>query len=230
MNITKKLKDLNKSYPFKHTNNFIDNVIVVVGLICMFLGGYCLVDNYNVYNKADITQALGYKPTVTDDKISFDDVPNAIAWLQIPDTHIDYPIMQGKDNLEYINKDCFGKYSLAGSIFLDFKNDSSFSNDYNIIYGHHMVGGKMFGDLEKFMDNNFFSKRITFTRCFETSAYDKEVFSLDIDNSARKFYNDKKTVVLTTCKTTTDTNRTVLVGELEEISKEQYRREYNGRN
>ena len=101
----------------------------------------------------------------------------------------------------------------------------------------------MFGDLEKFMDNNFFSKhltgyllirdkvyRITFTRCFETSAYDKEVFSLDIDNSARKFYNDKKTVVLTTCKTTTDTNRTVLVGELEEISKEQYRREYNGRN
>lgn len=66
MNITKKVRDLNKSYPFKHTNNFIDNVIVVVGLICMFLGGYCLVDNYNVYNKADITQALGYKPTVTE--------------------------------------------------------------------------------------------------------------------------------------------------------------------
>lgn len=243
MNITKKIKDLNKSHPFKHTNNFIDNVIVVVGLICMFLGGYCLVDNYNVYNKADITQTLGYKPTVTEDGITFDDVSNAIAWLQIPDTHIDYPIMQGKDNLEYINKDCFGKYSLAGSIFLDFKNDSSFINDYNIIYGHHMAGGKMFGDLEKFMDNNFFSKhltgyllirdkvyRITFARCFETSAYDKEVFSLDIDNSARKFYNGKKTVALTTCKTTTDTNRTVLIGELEEISKEQYRGEYDGRN
>lgn len=156
MNITKKVKELNKTYPFKHTNNFIDSVIVIVGLICMFLGGYCLVDNYNVYSNADITQALGYKPTVTEDTISFNDVPNAIAWLQIPDTHIDYPIMQGKDNLEYINKDCFGKYSLAGSIFLDFKNDSSFSNDYNIIYGHHMAGGKMFGDLEKFMDNNFF--------------------------------------------------------------------------
>lgn len=243
MNITKKITDLNKSYPFKHTNNFIDNVIVVVGLICMFLGGYCLVDNYNVYNKADITQALGYKPTVTEDGITFDDVPNAIAWLQIPDTHIDYPIMQGKDNLEYINKDCFGKYSLAGSIFLDFKNDSSFINDYNILYGHHMAGGKMFGDLEKFIDNKFFSKhltgylltkekiyRITFTQCFETSAYDKEVFSLDVDNSERKFYNGKKTVALTTCKTTTDTNRMVLIGELEEISKEQYRGEYDGRN
>lgn len=220
----------------------IDNLILIVGLICMFIGGYCLIDNYNVYNQANAVQALGFKPIVTEKGISFEDVPNAIAWLEIPNTSINYPIMQGKDNLEYLNKDCFGKYSLSGSIFLDFKNNKDFSDDYNLIYGHHMSGGRMFGELDNFLDTSFLEEhkvgylltrdriyRVNFTGCFETSAYDNEVFSLDIDNSGRKFYGGKKMISLTTCKTATDTNRTVLVGELGEISKEWYVGEYNRR-
>lgn len=214
----------------------IDNLILIVGLICMFIGGYCLIDNYNVYNQANAVQALGFKPIVTEKGISFGDVPNAIAWIEIPNTSINYPIMQGKDNLEYLNKDCFGKYSLSGSIFLDFKNSKDFSDDYNLIYGHHMSGGRMFGELDKFLDTSFLEEhkvgylltrdkvyKVDFTNCFETSAYDNEVFSLDIDNSGRKFYGGKKMISLTTCKTATDTNRTVLVGVLEEISIEQYK-------
>lgn len=42
-----------------------------------------------------------------------------VAWLTIDDTKIDYPVMQGKDNTEYLNKDPYGDYALAGSIFLD---------------------------------------------------------------------------------------------------------------
>lgn len=221
----------------KHVNNMIDNLTLIVGLICMFIGGYCLIDNYNVYNQANVVQALGFKPIVTEKGISFNDVPNAIAWLEIPNTSINYPIMQGKDNLEYLNKDCFGKYSLSGSIFLDFKNNKDFSDDYNLIYGHHMSGGRMFGELDKFLDNSFLEEhkvgylltrekiyKVDFTGCFETSAYDNEVFSLDIDNSGRKFYGGKKMVSLTTCRTSTDTSRIALFGVLEEISIEQYQK------
>ena len=212
----------------------IDNLILIVGLICMFIGGYCLVDNYNVYNQANAVQALGFKPIVTEKGISFEDVPNAIAWLEIPNTSINYPIMQGKDNLDYLNKDCFGKYSLSGSIFLDFKNSKDFSDDYNLIYGHHMSGGRMFGELDKFLDNSFLEThkvgylltrdkiyRIDFISCTTTDAKDESVFSLDINTEHSR---GTKEIALTTCKTSTDTSRIALFGVLEEISIEQYQK------
>lgn len=239
MSVIKKLKEINKKYPLKHTNNFFDNLIVVIGIVCMFLGGYCLLDNYNVYNQVTALQKLGFKPEVTEDKITFSDVPLAKAWLSIPDTQIDYPIMQGKDNLEYINKDCFGKYSLAGSIFVDFKNKEDFSDSYNVLYGHHMDKGMMFGSLDKWHDEIFFKEhkigylltkekvyKITFLKLFEANANDKNVFSLDMSNSERGL-DDKKYIALTTCKVSTDIKRTILLGEMEEISIEDYRRVAN---
>ena len=44
--------------------------------------------------------------------------PDTRGWLTIPDTHIDYPVLQGNDDMEYINKDVFGEFSLSGSLFL----------------------------------------------------------------------------------------------------------------
>lgn len=234
MGIIKRLKDIDKKHPLKHVNNFIDNLITIVGITCMLLGVYCLLDNYNVYNQANAIHNLGYKPTVTEDGISFDDVPNAVAWLEIPNTSISYPVMQGKDNLEYLNKNCFNKYSLSGSIFLDFKNNKNFSDNYNLIYGHHMSGGSMFGELDNFLDSSFFEKhkvgylltkdkvyRIDFTKCIVTDARDESVFSLDFN---REISKEHREIALTTCKTSTDTSRIALLGTLEEISAEEYKK------
>ena len=43
--------------------------------------------------------------------------PEIIAWIRIPDTKIDYPVVQGETNLEYINQDIYGEFALSGSIF-----------------------------------------------------------------------------------------------------------------
>lgn len=236
MRITKKLKELDKKHPLKHVNNFIDNFITVVGITCMLLGVYCLLDNYNVYNQATATQKLGFKPEVAEDSITFSDVPLAKAWLTIPDTQVNYPIMQGKDNLEYINKDCFGKYSLSGSIFADFQNKSDFSDKYNLLYGHHMDKGLMFGSLDNWYDETFFKEhetgflltkekvyKIKFIKIFETKATDPNTFSIDLSNQDRNLENDKRYIALTTCKVTTDINRTVLLGELTESTVQEYR-------
>lgn len=237
MGIIKRLKDIDKKHPLKHVNNFIDNLITIVGITCMLLGVYCLLDNYNVYNQATATQKLGFKPEVTEDSITFSDVPLAKAWLTIPDTQVNYPIMQGKDNLEYINKDCFGKYSLSGSIFADFQNKSDFTDKYNLLYGHHMDKGLMFGSLDNWYNETFFKNheigflltkekvyRIKFIKIFETKATDEKVFSLDINNVDRDLDNNKRYVALTTCKVTTDINRTVLLGELEESNIKDYQK------
>lgn len=236
MSVTKKLKEVDKKYPLKRVNKLIDNLIMIVGIACMFLGTYCLLDNYNVYNQVTRTQKLGFRPEVSENSITFSDVPLAKAWLTIPDTQVNYPIMQGKDNLEYINKDCFGKYSLSGSIFADFQNKSDFTDKYNLLYGHHMDKGLMFGSLDNWNDVNFFKKhengylltkdkvyKIKFIKIFETKATDEKVFSLDINNVDRDLDNNKRYIALTTCKVTTDINRTVLLGELTESNVKEYK-------
>lgn len=236
MSVTKRLKEVDKKYPLKRVNKLIDNLIMIVGIACMFLGTYCLLDNYNVYNQVTRTQKLGFRPEVTESSITFSDVPLAKAWLTIPDTQVNYPIMQGKDNLEYINKDCFGKYSLSGSIFADFQNKPDFTDKYNLLYGHHMDKGLMFGSLDNWNDENFFKThvngflltkdkiyKIRFIKIYETEATDPKIFSLDLINTDRGLNENKRYIALTTCKVTTDTKRTVLLGELTESSIKEYK-------
>jgi len=82
--------------------------------------------------------------------------PDAVGWLEIFGTNINYPIVQGRDDLEYSGKDIYGKNSLTGSIYLSCENDNTFNDWYNLIYGHHMDNGAMFGDIEKFISPEYF--------------------------------------------------------------------------
>lgn len=72
-----------------------------------------------------------------------------IAWIRIPDTGIDYPVVQGADN-EYYLKHTFKKTEhVAGSIFLDKDNSPDFSNRKSILYGHNMKDGSIVQGLHK---------------------------------------------------------------------------------
>lgn len=95
----------------------------------------------------------------------------------------------------------------------------------------------MFGSLDNWNDENFFKKhetgflltkekvyKIKFIKIFETKATDEKVFSLDINNVDRGLDNNKRYIALTTCKVTTDINRTVLLGELTESNIKDYQK------
>lgn len=82
--------------------------------------------------------------------------PDTVGWLEMYGTNINHPVVQGRDNQEYLTKDFYGAYYSGGTLFLDFKNKKDFSDDYNIIHGHHMTNGAMFGDLQKYLDKDFF--------------------------------------------------------------------------
>lgn len=223
---------------FRHLNNAYDNAILLVCIVCMLIGGYSMLDNYNIYHQVEAKQNVGYRPKVSEKEITFDDTPLATAWLYVPDTNMNYPIMQGDDNLEYINKDYNGKYSLAGSIFLDFKNKNDFTDSYNILYGHHMDRGYMFGALDKYEDKEYFNKhksgyilskehiyKIEFIKYEITEATDETIFSLDTKNESRGYTEEDKLIALTTCKTPNTLYRCVLLGKMQEITKEQYKKE-----
>lgn len=86
----------------------------------------------------------------------FETNPDTIGWIRVPDTKIDYPIVQSPDNQYYLHRDFEGKASVCGTIYLDADSKSDFSGWNNPIYGHHMKDGSMFRDVVKFKDQEFF--------------------------------------------------------------------------
>lgn len=73
------------------------------------------------------------------------------AWLTIPDTDIDYPVLFTPDNPEYYLRRAFdGSSALSGSLFIGADCVPDGSNI--IIYGHNMKDGSMFGGLEQYAD------------------------------------------------------------------------------
>lgn len=84
------------------------------------------------------------------------EIQNQIAWLYIPETNVNHPVMYSGDNEFYLHRAYDGSYLYAGSVFLDGRCSPDFSSAVSILYGHHMNNGSMFADVEKFMDAAFF--------------------------------------------------------------------------
>lgn len=84
------------------------------------------------------------------------DYPDAVGWLYVPGTDVDYPFVQGKDNSYYLRRDIDGKYLFAGVPFLDYRCAPDFSGGNTVIYGHNLRNGSMFGTLTRFKDRTFF--------------------------------------------------------------------------
>ena len=96
--------------------------------------------------------------TVTVDFASLQAInPDIVAWLRIPGG-LEYPVVRGKDNSYYLNHTVQKTYNIAGSIFLDYRNERDFSDSKNIIYGHNMKDGSMFHVLRNYQDIDFFQE------------------------------------------------------------------------
>lgn len=83
---------------------------------------------------------------------------DVIAWLNIPGTSIDYPVIQGTDNEKYLSMSFEGEKSAAGAIFLDYESDEDLLGRHSIFYGHHMKNKTMFADIVKFREEEFFKE------------------------------------------------------------------------
>ena len=114
------------------------------------------------------------------------------AWIKIKGTNIDYPVVQGKDDMEYVNKNVYGEFELSGSIFLSCLNKDDFSDPYNLLYGHHMKNGGMFADVVDFTNKKYFDNhktgtlylpehtwKIRFFACMKVSASDAKMYHPD---------------------------------------------------
>ena len=85
--------------------------------------------------------------------------PDVYAWIKIPGTNIDYPILQssGEEIDYYLDWTRDGKYGLPGAIYTQKYNTTGFMDTVTVIYGHNMgKTGTMFTELHKYEEREFF--------------------------------------------------------------------------
>ena len=224
----------------KKTNIFLERLVIFFLVIVFLISAWCVYDCWYVFEHTSDKNLLRYKPNMTAAAVQGEDVitDDMVAWLTVDGTDIDYPVMQGSDNTKYLNTDPFGKYSLGGSIFLDSRNSADFSDDYSLIYGHHMEFGRMFGALDEFLDRDYLDSHSTgtlevgrnaemvyklrFFAAFRASAKDKAIFDFEdgladlIEKNAHvSVETDKKILALSTCTEGDSVSRIVVFGYIE---------------
>lgn len=163
-----------------HRKQVINFIILLCTLTILLSGGWILLilHGYHTGEKAyeDILTCMNPQPasTQTDvsngsDQVPTDDSfpsvdfnalrqinPEIVAWLFIPGTSINYPVLQGSDNSYYLNHLADGTRNRCGSIFLDYRSSPDFSDRNTIIHGHNMGNGTMFQDLTLYKSHEFF--------------------------------------------------------------------------
>ena len=230
------------------TDSIIGILVLTAILLALAFAGYALWDSEQIHSQADKSMYTAYKPTVENEGKTFNELrqinDEVIAWLNIFDTNIDYPVTQGTNNMKYVTTNAEGRYSLSGSIFLDYRNSSDFSDFNSIIYGHNMDKKTMFGEVGYFEDKKYFDSHgygnlyfdatdhgIEFFAFIHTDAYNSSIFWPNVPEDMRQVYlnglleealhvrdigvsTEDNIVLLATCSPSTTNGRDILVGRI----------------
>ena len=238
-------------------NAVLSFVALSIVALLMVYAIYSLTYTYQIYNNSFLdSELLSIKPTYTgddtDNTITFKELlainEDTTSWVTIDDTYIDFPIMQGEDDYEYVNKNIYGDFELSGSIFLSSQNSSDYSDPYNLLYGHNIKGGGMFGDIIKYRDESFFNENlngilylpkatysVSIYAYVECSAHEDNIFYASKDISEMEDFqiwlkenamhykdigvtSEDKIIAMTTCENATTDGRCAIVGKLEQIA------------
>ena len=151
--------------------------------------------------------------------------PEIYAWIEIPGTAINYPIVQSaSDDLYYLDHTIEGIAGYPGSIYTERINAQDFSDFNTLIYGHDMLDGSMFAGLHAYSDENYLHEHETMViyttehkytyRIFKALTYDdrhimgsydfsdfmqREAYLESIGNSDPEVTKDSRLVTMSTC-------------------------------
>ena len=203
-------------------------ILIVILLALIVFSGYNIYKIIMNYHAIDVVADEAVEKYVYVDE---DDFPNVdfkalkeansevVAWIYIPDTNVNFPVVKGPSNFTYLNLDYKGNYSIAGSIFMDIACSSDFSDIETLLYGHNMHNGAMFGRLKKFNDAKYLEAHkdvFILLPSGDTLKYSASVgkyISINDDVYVLPKYGDgPETLVLSTCTDdSSDVERFVLI-------------------
>ena len=182
-----------------------DKLLSFLAIILMVMmvsyGGYSLWDTYVTMTGAFLGRNfIKFKPSLDnpeETRLSLEELlalnPDTRGWITLDGTHIDYPMVQGEDDMEYVNKDVTGEFALSGAIFLSAENEADYSDPYMMTFGHHMDNGGMYGDVMEFLEEDYFEKnqsghlflpdgtarKLEVFAAIECDAYDRMIYGIN---------------------------------------------------
>lgn len=81
---------------------------------------------------------------------------DVIGWLEIPDTPVSYPLLQGPDNQYYLSHSWTKERSSAGAVFLEETNSRDLTDYHLIAYAHRLRSDIMFTSLKYYSDPAYY--------------------------------------------------------------------------
>lgn len=85
--------------------------------------------------------------------------PDIYAWIYVPGTSIDYPVLQHPSSNEYyLNHNLDGSYGFPGVIYTENYNSKDFTDPNTVVYGHNMDNTTMFSTLHNFRNPDMVSE------------------------------------------------------------------------
>ena len=230
----------------KVINKIIDNLTVALFIVLLLIGIYAIYDSYKIGESAKLSDdILNLIPE--EDNFSLDELQkinkDIIGWIKIDNTNIDYPILKGKDNSEYLDLNYKKEAATAGSIFVDYRNDD-FNDNYIVTYGHNMSSGQMYSNVKLFANKDYFDShptgmlytslgryKIDIYAYGAVDAYKSEVYNLIgfknestkniinyfdtiVLNKRNLEFNDNKIIILSTCDAFGSNDRDIIIARL----------------
>ena len=165
----------------------IASILLIVSIVFLYKG--FVEFRYMISNKAknQSLREVATSEVVNDplDRIIDFEKLNSInkdikAWIYVPGTKIDYPILVGESDEEYLYNDMNKEYTPLGSIFS--YSGTNFTKGNTFIFGHNMASSQMFGELRKYIDKDFLKEHRYLYIYTERKAMKCDIFSIFITN------------------------------------------------
>lgn len=157
----------------KGGTNIVSNIILVIAIVVFAVSAYKLYGIFSEYNKGDKEyqkiQDLVINTEKKDDtkeeafSVDFEKLlemnSDVVGWIRFDEpSEINYPVVQGRDNEEYLKRTFEANTNKLGTLFVDVNNPGDFSGRNTFIYGHNMKNGSMFAQLLKYKDDSFYKE------------------------------------------------------------------------
>lgn len=147
----------------KNKKLIVISIIIFFGCILVYSSIKIFIwqkENNIAQRQLEEIKATVIKNNDIDFKLLKEKNPDTVAWLKIPETKIDYPVVQTKDNDYYLFHTIDREVNQAGWIFGDYRNDFQILDKNTVIYGHGSLSGIMFGTLKNVIREREYKNQI----------------------------------------------------------------------
>jgi len=157
-------------------SGIFSTILLVIAIGVFIFSAYKLLNIYLEYKKGSDEYDKIQKLAITKDKdsdgedtegdafkVDFDALKkineDTAAWIRFDEpSEINYPVVQGRDNSEYLKRTFEANDNKLGTLFIDAENKNDFSDRNTFIYGHNMKNGTMFAQLKKYQEKSFWEQ------------------------------------------------------------------------